>query len=526
MCNIKQHSFTKKTIDELTNDQREINWPTVYILEGKKKAYVGETTGFKKRMKQHLNNPERRKMNKAYQIIDDKFNRSATSDLEAMLIEYMAADGQYELQNGNRGLKDHEYYDKHFYQSRFERIWNGLMELNVAKHGLREIRNTDLFKLSPFKVLTDEQHEIINSIEKIIRLQNESIHVISGEPGSGKTVLAVYMAKYLVEEENFKDLKIGIVVPMTSLRKTLKYVFKSIKGLKANMVIGPSEVTKKEYDLLFVDEAHRLSRRKNLSNYDAFDRTCERLNLDSSIATQLDWIRASAKHLILFYDKNQTVKPTDVQMNIFSELNASRYALSSQFRIKAGSEYTEFIESLLKQEPTSKIDMEGYDFRIYDDVDKMIEEIKKRNNMYGLSRNVAGYCWKWISKDNNGLFDIEIAENKYRWNSTDKDWINSTNSINEIGCVHTTQGYDLNYCGVIIGPDLIYRNGRILYNDDGYKDKKAKDSTLSNEEMKSFIINIYKVLLTRGILGTYIYVCDDALREYLYDVISNSIRKK
>lgn len=523
MSKIQEHIFSRESIEKLSGDNKVLNWPTVYILEGGKKAYVGETTSFKKRMRNHLDNSERSIMNKAYQIYDDEFNRSATSDIEAMLIEYMAADGQFELQNGNRGLRDHEYYDKHHYQNKFEEIWKKLMSLKVAKHKLNDIRNMDLFKLSPFKVLTDEQHEIIASIEHIIETQANSTHIISGEPGSGKTVLAVYLAKYLIEDEQFQNFKIGIVVPMTSLRKTLKSVFKSVKGLKSNMILGPSDVVKKDYDLLIVDEAHRLSRRKNLSNYSSFDLTCERLNKDPLSTTQLDWIKSSAKHIILFYDKNQTVKPTDVKMNIFLELDANRYSLSSQFRIKAGNEYTEFIELLLKQKSITNFNMEGYDFRTFDDVNDMIETIKTKNKTYGLSRNVAGYCWKWFSKQNQDVFDIEIADYQYKWNSTDKDWINSENSIHEIGCIHTTQGYDLNFCGVIIGPDLVYRNGKILYNDEAYKDTKAKDSSLTDEEMKNFIINIYKVLLTRGILGTYIYVCDDALRTYLYKEISRTL---
>lgn len=125
-----------------------------------------------------------------------------------------------------------------------------------------------------------------------------------------------------------------------------------------------------------------------------------------------------------------------------------------------------------------------------------------------------------FKKKDKTKFDIQINDYEYRWNSVASDWINSENAINEIGCIHTTQGYDLNYCGVIIGNDLIFKDGKVQYNADGYKDVSAKDLTLSSEEMLDYIINIYKVLMTRGIYGTYVYVCDDNLRAYLEGFIS------
>lgn len=507
--------FHKDKIDDIKSHKYGENWPVVYIIHNSKEAYVGETTSAVRRTRNHLENNERKRLEEIKIISDEDFNKSVSLDLESKLIEYMSADGLFMLQNGNKGLQDHNYFQKNLYEEKFKIIWNQLKKLDLAENKILDIENSDLFKLSPFKTLTDEQVDIVESIVKYLNIEQKSNHIIHGEPGSGKTVLAVYLVKYLIENSNEKIKNIGLVVPMTSLRNTIKSVFKNVKGLKTSMVIGPYDVAKKDYDLLIIDEAHRLARRKQLSNYGAFDKASKKLGFDKEKCTQLDWILKQGKHVVLFYDKNQTVKPTDIPKEYFFDIDANKYTLSSQFRVKAGKEYSKYIENILNQKVNVKENFGKYDLRVYDNVNEMVEEIKTRNQEVGLSRNVAGYAWKWISKKNPELYDISIDGYKYKWNSINNDWVNSKNAINEIGCIHTVQGYDLNYAGVIIGPELIYRNGSIEYISENYKDTVAKDLSLSQEEMKQYIINIYKTLLTRGIYGTYIFACDKELRKYL-----------
>lgn len=506
--------FSQQAIERMKNYKYGQNWPVVYIIHGKKEAYIGETTSVVRRTKDHLKDPDRDRLEAIKVIADDQFNKSATLDIESKLIEFMAADQKYVLQNSNRGLRKHDYYQKDIYHEKFSEIWDLLKEEKLAINDIFDIQNSDLFKYSPFKVLTEEQLEIVQSIEKIMQSKDESNHVVKGEPGSGKTILAVYLVKYLLEDKmnGFND--IGLVVPMTSLRGTIKRIFKNIKGLQAKMVIGPYDVAKRKYDLLIVDESHRLARRKQLSNYRAFDNVNKKLGFDKEDGTQLDWIFKQGKHVVLFYDKNQSVKPTDIQSDEFSSIDANKYSLESQFRVKAGKKYTEYIENILNQENQLKIEFSNYDLKLYKDVQEMVDCIKEKNSEVELSRVVAGYAWKWESKKDKSKYDIFIKEYKYKWNSVNKDWINSPNAINEVGCIHTVQGYDLNYAGVIIGLELYMEDGLIKYNGDHYKDTIAKDLTLSDDEMKEYIINIYKTLLTRGIYGTYIYICDDELREY------------
>jgi hypothetical protein len=515
MSYIRSFEYDKDKFNEIGDDRYGRNWPVVYILEGGKEAYIGETTDVFKRSHQHYTRPERKRLKSIHIIGDDEFNKSAALDIEALLIEYMSADGIFKLQNGNAGLRNHSYYNKdRYHDTKFELIWRELQKNGLADKDLIQIRNSDLFKFSPYKALTDDQLEIAKAIARDIITEESSSHMIKGEPGSGKTVLAVFLVKYFLQMKKLNDCNIGLVIPMTSLRTTLKAVFKGIKGLKAGMVIGPNDAVKKNYDVLIVDEAHRLTRRKGIQGYEAFDKVNKKLGLDTKTANQMDWIEMSAKHVVLFYDANQSIKPADIVRERFKGFSGNQYLLESQMRVLGGHGYIEYINNLLNQSQLRKRSFSNYELLLFDDVNEMVKEIKEKDQEYGLSRNVAGFAWEWISKKDKSKRDIKIEGYEYMWNSANKDWVNSTNAINEIGCIHSIQGYDLNYTGVIIGPELIMRNDVLIVDKEKYNDKKGKFDVQDVEQLKVYIRNIYKVLLTRGIRGTYIYVCDRELREY------------
>ena len=134
---------------------------------------------------------------------------------------------------------------------------------------------------------------------------------------------------------------------------------------------------------------------------------------------------------------------------------------------------------------------------------------------------VAGYAWEWVTKRKKGrakeLHDITIEGLSYDWNSRAVDWISSENSANEVGCIHTVQGYDLNYAGVIFGPEIGYDTDhhRIVIDKSKYFDRTGKTALESDEQLREYILNIYLTLMTRGIRGTFLYVCDEKLREFL-----------
>lgn len=513
MGRVQTYAYKKEFLDDIKNYKYSLNWPVVYIIRNEKEAYVGESTRIYKRCLEHFKNKNRVKLDKIDIISDYDFNKSVTLDFESMMIEYMAADGKYLLQNGNNGLRKRGYYNREKYEEKFEDVWNELKEKGIVRRGLFEIRNSDLFKYSPYKSLTSEQYEVVEAVVENILNNEKSNNLIQGEPGTGKTIVAIYLMKYLIENEKTKDMKIGLVVPMTSLRSTLKKVFRNVNGLKSSMVIGPSDVVLGEYDILIVDEAHRLSRRVNISYMKSFDNCNRKLGLNKE-NDQLDWIRLSTKHMILCYDKNQSIKPSDVRPEKFGEIEFTRFEITSQMRVLAGEDYIRYIENILKQTQVQVKNFGSYELFIFDDLGEMHEQIKIKDKEYGLSRMISGYAFEWKSQKNAKEYDIVIGEKKLRWNSTAKDWINSENAINEVGCIHTTQGYDINYAGIIIGNEIVYRNNKIEVIKENYYDKNGKRTLGSKDELKTYIINIYKTLLTRGIRGTYVYICDDELRSY------------
>jgi DUF2075 family protein len=314
----------------------------------------------------------------------------------------------------------------------------------------------------------------------------------------------------------------ALVVPMASFRTTLKKVFKNIRGLNPNMVIGPAEVATEEYHILVVDEAHRLRRRTNLGAYfGAFDIAAQRMGFDKMATNELEWVRKKSSKQILFYDQFQSIKPSDVDKSEFKKLLAltstRELKLISQFRVKGGVGYVEFITALLdcKIKPNVKFNHPEYQFELIDDISEFKRIIKSKNEQFGLSRMIAGYSWKWVSKKSKA-FDINIDGTKLRWNSVANDWINHPDSPDEVGCIHTTQGYDLNYAGVIFGNEIEFDPDlqSIVINPKEYYDTNGKQSIKDPDQLKEYIINIYKTMMLRGIKGTYIYVCNPELRAF------------
>src|SRR5690606_19519012 len=286
---------------------------------------------------------------------------------------------------------------------------------------------------------------------------------------------------------------------------------------------GPSEITRKEYDLVLVDEAHRLRRRVNLGTYyRAFDKGSSELGLNEATCTELDWILQRSKKSVFFYDEDQSIKPSDVRREAFEALkrqpNTKTGQLQSQFRVLGGNGYVNFVKKLLngklslEERPACK----NYEVLLFHDIRDLIGQLKEKERDYGLARLVAGYSWPWISKTNKAAFDIHINGTELRWNSVSDDWLNSPNATEEVGCIHTTQGYDINYTGIIFGREIGYdpETGEIIIRKENYHDKNGKQSITDPDELKAFILNIYQTLMLRGIRGTYIYACDENLRDY------------
>lgn len=557
---IHPYQFTKAVFGEFQklNYARNL-WPVVYILSDEriKEAYVGETTDAMERIASHLDNTQKNKLTRLHVIESNKFNKSATLDIESNLIKYISADGKFKLLNGNIGLANHSYYQKgELYWDIFKSIWDRLRRVGFVVHSLEYVDNSDLFKYSPYKSLTRDQKDgLIAIINGLLNDKYRTIF-IEGGAGTGKTILSVYLFKLLYTDFaylNFKEFgdeeiaflelirqlknkfpnpKCALVVPMSSFRKTMKKVFQNVKGLSSKMVIAPSDVAKENFDLIVVDESHRLRRRVNLTNYKIFDDTSDKLGLDKTKNSELDWILKCSRKQILFYDSQQSIKPTDISKTEFDNLkdkeSSTVRTLNSQFRVRGGNDYIAYVKDLLDVRlavDTKRFKSPKYEFAMFNTIDEMLERIIAVDKQYGLARVVAGYAWPWKSKNDKSQFDIKIENTLLQWNSTAVDWVYSENAINEVGCIHTTQGYDLNYTAVIFGKEITYdiSENKIKIVKENYHDINGWKSITDEEELRSYIVNIYRTLMFRGIRGTYVYACDKKLRDYFAKYIPTYI---
>lgn len=546
-------------------DPRHRNWPVVYVLDSAAEVYVGESLNAEGRLRQHLDSVEKSRLERVRVVLDETFNKSACLDLESFLLRMFSGEGRLKVLNHNAGITDADYFDRDSYRRTFDDVFEVLRtQEHLFQRTLPEIINGDLFKLSPFKALNHDQaialEDILDGLFADIESGERSTVIVQGDPGTGKTVVAIYLLKLLQDirhhdpEEGiegdslFSDfftpghaellstLRVGLVVPQQSLRGSIARVFTLTPGLHKNQVLTPFEVgeSEQQFDILIVDEAHRLSQRANQPsgplNKKFADINRRLFGEDSLEYTQLDWIRAQSAHTILMLDTGQTVRPADLPAKttraVLAEASAGGrvYPLRSQMRIAAGKDYVGYIRAALSDSPPERRqDFGEYDLRFFGDLGDMRRELLLREQEHGLSRLVAGYAWKWISKKDKEAFDIRIDGVALRWNSTQRDWINSLGAIDEVGSIHTVQGYDLNYAGVIIGPDLRYDTAdkRIVFDRANYHDKKGRENNpklglrYTDDDLLDYVRNIYTVLLTRGIRGTYVYVCDGPLRDRL-----------
>jgi len=525
---IAQLEFSKDAVAAWKlEDERNDNWPVVYLLDdrdnnnGRGKAkksrttspngrsnskkplrniYVGESLNAVRRLTKHLATSEKQHLKNVRVIFHEKYNKSVCLDLESYLIKMMAGDGANQMLNRNNGITEAKYYQRDAYRKGFIKIFEQLKADGVFTRTIPEIENSALFKLSPFKALTEDQtnsvEEIVGGLLVDVEREAQSTIVIQGDPGTGKSVVAIYLIKLLVDIQaldsledmdndlpfsNFfttanhlllKDLKIGLVVPQQSLRETIKKVFRTTRGLRPSMVLTPFDVGKAStnFDLIVVDETHRLNQRANQGtpglNKSFAEITNDIYGWDDTSKTQLDWILAKSRHRIFLLDSMQSVRPADLPPERLTELvNDARgtnrhFQLRTQMRVQAGSDFVSYVRWFLDPEPHSvprmRLRLGEYHFRLFDTIEEMRDRILRRETEVGLSRMVAGYAWEWKSKnkENRDAFDIEIGDTQLRWNSVAADWVGSQNAHEEVGSIHTVQGYDLNYVGVIIGLDL------------------------------------------------------------------------
>ena len=380
---ILKYTFDEIGLEEVSLEPKGQNWPVVYLIydEDYKNLYIGETSSAYVRMGQHLKNEEKKKLKTIAIVFDNWYNKSVILDYEQRLIKYCSVDKKFKnILNRNKGQQaDHDYYYRDHYRKQFRVLWKELRDKNLAEHSLEIIENDNIFKFSPYNSLTGEQNEVgvavMDEILDSFSKNQNGVSLVNGCAGTGKTVLAISIInslvnakniddellknpsdfeddieeskkevllrikEYIKKERNGKSFKIGFVFPMPGIRKTVQRVFKECEnGLAASMVIGPNNVVNENYDILFVDESHRLSKRKNLTGFASYDETSKKLGLNPENTNQLEWILKSAKHVVLFYDEYQSVKSSDIthseyqnSLNRFG-VNIKTHKLETQMR--------------------------------------------------------------------------------------------------------------------------------------------------------------------------------------------------
>lgn len=527
---IREFAFSQTGLRSLREHSKGQNCPVVYLINNdkpnKSELYVGETTSAGGRFQQHLNNPDRHSLDTIRFIFDDQFNKSAILDIEQTLIQMFMADRKFVLQNRNGGQScKHDYYQRALYQAKVDEIWNELNRALLTNQDASTIRNSNLFKYSPFNTLTPEQEQvsqdILSNAIDCLESGETGTSVLNGKAGTGKSIVLIHMMYTLMSAMN-----------VTYNNEDLTPDEQFELGLRISLSNKISEYVRKHGNLkiAFVDEAHRLARRKGITSYGSFDDACAKLWLNPMTATQLDMIQKRSKYSVVVYDGCQTVKASDLTPEQFQQSVGLRkrmphyVTLHTQMRCEGGHSYLEYLDNIFQVNQKDFQTVKNYDFKIWEDPNMMIEDIRSKEKSFSLCRVVAGYSWEWKSKGcvsiseavRNGLQDIELDGRKYVWNMSNQEWILREGAVNEIGCVHTTQGYDLNYVAVIFGREIDYdeESDSIVIDRGNFYDSKVKDG-VDDEALKQYIINSYKVMMTRGIKGCYVYACNPGLRNYL-----------
>ena len=397
-------------------------------------------------------------------------------------------------------------------------------------------------RLRPTKVLQDSLASMVKGNKEFMLLDEQAVCfdmclktmsqclkdrkkrtiIIQGGPGTGKSVLAINLlmeyinqslnVSYVTKNSAPRQAFLNLLTRGNAMRQTeIQQLFRSPFGL--------SNCDENGYDCLIVDEAHRL---------------VKKMYGDWSGENQIkECINASLLSIFLL-DEDQAVTTKDIgsikEIQYWCKELGSRLIITdetklvSQFRCNGSDAYIQFIDDLLQRLPeTVHVDLSelNFDFKVFDDPNKMREALRDKNQINNKSRMVAGYCYDWNVKHRRGDWDIMLGDNfKAKWNlENDKVWAINPSSFEEVGCIHTAQGLEFDYVGVFIGKDLIYNpiTGRLESNKEAISkdDKSSGIRSAKPDKAHQLILNTYKTLLTRGQKGCYVYCEDPELRKYI-----------
>jgi uncharacterized protein len=385
-------------------------------------------------------------------------------------------------------------------------------------------------------IMIDDQKIVYESALALASKKSKQVLIVEGGPGTGKSVVAINLLVALIN----KRLNVQYVTKNAAPREV--YRSKLAGTLRRNRIdslfCGSGAYTDCDpniFDTLIVDEAHRLNEKSGM--------------YQNKGENQIEEIIRSAKCSIFFIDEDQRVTLKDIgekrEIARFAKQQGAMVhymELSSQFRCNGSDGYLPWLDNTLQVRETANtmLDISTYDFRILSSPIELRDLIYEKNKINNKARIVAGYCWNWVSKTDPNINDIQMPEHDFamRWNlaSDGNLWILKPESVREAGCIHTCQGLDLDYVGVIVGPDLVYRNGKILTDRKkragtdssvkGYKKLCEKDADRAMILMDAIIKNTYRTLMTRGMKGCYVYFVDKETETYFKSRIGDLVASK
>ncbi len=379
-------------------------------------------------------------------------------------------------------------------------------------------------------IMLDDQKIVF---EKALKLATDStakeknVIIVHGGPGTGKSVVAINLLVKMIEKQMNTQYVSKNAAPREVYSTKLTGVMSKSRYKSLFVGSGSFNATDKNiFDALIVDEAHRLNEKSGLYS-----------NLGEN---QVKEIIHSSKFSIFFLDEDQRVALSDIGSRdeiihwaSKAKANVTELNLSSQFRCNGSDGYLGWLDNYLQIKETANVDMKDfdYDFKVFDCPKTMHDKITAYDNNGNPSRTVAGYCWDWVSTKDATKYDIELGDLKMKWNlkAHGSAWIINPKSITEAGCIHTCQGLEVDYIGVIIGPDFVIRDGKVVTDAmkrpgrdktiKGYRGMFKSDPVDAQLKADPIIKNTYKTLMTRGMKGCYIYCTDEETRNYFKEVL-------
>ena len=539
------------------------NFPTVYIHNwqdsGDFEVYVGESNDIFKRTRQHYDAAvdkskwQRKLMEKDARLFiigHEHFNKSLTMDIENRLMHYMMSAERVKHVHNLRDNPQTSYYPVEELDEIFGRIWRGLRKENKELFPTESaIKDSAIYKASPLHKLTKEQKDarelILQKVSKALENgETRQLIFIDGEAGTGKTVLnsSTFYELYCQAEEEEKTLKCYLLVNHDEQITVYEQIAEKL-GLTAKygkVVSKPTTFINNHseddpVDVVFVDEAHLLLTQGKQSYHGE---------------NQLKDIIARARVTVVMFDENQILTTeqfweAQILEHYRNQAKAAEnhIVLDKQLRMQADPVTMDWIDSFTKKGQLKEIPhtVDGYQIKVFDDPEMLDLEIQKKakEKDSALSRMLATYDWEYSQKRKpddrlRAYWEVVIGKWHKPWNRelaaelSRKEkrkinglaWAEQPQTINEVGSTFTIQGFDLNYAGVILGPSVKYRNGKIIFApSESHNNKAIRNRTLSDGTKQKFgemlIQHEVRVLMTRGVNGMYIYACDPELRAAL-----------